>query len=111
MNTELNIDLQGFVKKIYMSLLYNSTFYKFLNENYIGEIRSTGAPIIEVLKSNDVTVNTRETAEIQTALTPALTTYGSIKVDLTELAMDYSFVFKERYIQIYALISIMLRKF
>lgn len=90
MNSQLNIDLQAFVKRVYDSLLYNSTFYRFLNENYIGEIRQTGAPIIEVIKTNPVSVNVRETAEITSALTPALATYGSTKVDLTELPIDYS---------------------
>jgi hypothetical protein len=90
MNNQLNIDLQAFVKRVYDSLLYNSTFYRFLNENYIGEIRQTGAPIIEVIKTNPVSVNVRETAEITSALTPALATYGSTKVDLTELPIDYS---------------------
>lgn len=90
MNSQLNIDLQAFVKRVYDSLLYNSTFYRFLNENYIGTVRQTGAPIIEVIKTNPVSVNVRETAEITSALTPALATYGSTKVDLTELAMDYS---------------------
>ena len=90
MNGELNIDLQSFVKRTYFALLYNSTFYNFLNENYIGALRQTGAPIIEVIKSNNVSVNVRSTAEIANALTPALTTYGSVKVDLTDLPMDYS---------------------
>lgn len=90
MNSELNIDLQAFVKRVYDSLLYNSTFYNFLNENYIGEIRQTGAPIIEVIKTTPVSVNVRSTAEIQSALAPALSTYSSVKVDLTELPMDYS---------------------
>lgn len=90
MNSQLNIDLQAFVKRVYDSLLYNSTFYKFLNENYIGVVRQTGAPIIEVIKTNPVSVNVRETAEITSALTPALATYGSTKVDLTELPIDYS---------------------
>ena len=90
MNAELNIDLQAFVKRTYFALLYNSTFYNFLNENYIGEVRQTGAPIIEVIKSNAVSVNVRSTAEIANALTPSLVTYGSIKVDLTDLPIDYS---------------------
>lgn len=90
MNSQLNIDLQAFVKRVYDSLLYNSTFYRFLNENYIGAVRQTGAPIIEVIKTNPVSVNVRETAEITSALTPALATYGSTKVDLTELPIDYS---------------------
>ena len=38
MNAELNIDLQSFVKRTYFALLYNSTFYNFLNENYIGAL-------------------------------------------------------------------------
>ena len=90
MYSELNIDLQAFVKRVYDSLLYNSTFYNFLNENYIGAVRQTGAPIIEVIKTTPVSVSVRATKEIQSALTPALSTYSSIKVDLTELPMDYS---------------------
>lgn len=90
MNSQLNIDLQAFVKRVYDSLLYNSTFYNFLNENYIGSIRQTGAPIIEVIKTTPMSVNVRETAEIQSALAPTLSTYSSVKVDLTELPMDYS---------------------
>ena len=90
MNSQLNIDLQAFVKRVYDSLLYNSTFFNFLNENYIGKVRQTGAPIIEVIKTTPMSVNVRQTAEIQSALAPALSTYGSVKVDLTELPMDYS---------------------
>lgn len=85
-----SLDLQGVAKRIYESLLYNSTFYKFLNPNYIGELRTTGTPMIEVLKSGEATVNVRSTKEITTALTPNLLGYSSIKVDLTELPMDYS---------------------
>ena len=84
------LDLQGVAKRIYNSLLYRSTFYKFLNPNYIGELRNTGTPMIEVLKSGDATVNVRETKEITTALTPGLLGYSSVKVDLTDLPMDYS---------------------
>lgn len=88
--TEVNLDLQSVAKRIYDSLLYNSQFYKMLNPNYIGEIRNTGTPMIEVIQSTDTTVNVRNTKEIQTALTPALQGYKSVKVDLTELPMDYS---------------------
>lgn len=84
------LDLQSVAKRIYKSLLYRSTFYKFLNPNYIGELRNTGTPMIEVLKSGDATVNVRETKEITSALTPGLLGYSSIKVDLTALPMDYS---------------------
>ena len=84
------LDLQGVAKRIYNSLLYRSTFYKFLNPNYIGELRNAGTPMIEVLKSGDATVNVRETKEITTALTPGLLGYSSVKVDLTDLPMDYS---------------------
>jgi len=88
--TEVNLDLQSVAKRIYDSLLYRSAFYKMLNPNYIGELRNAGTPMIEVLKSNDTSVNVRETKEIATALTPALQGYSSVKVDLTELPMDYS---------------------
>lgn len=84
------LDLQSVAKRIYQSLLYRSTFYKFLNPNYIGELRNAGTPMIEVLKSGDATVNVRETKEITTALTPGLLGYSSVKVDLTDLPMDYS---------------------
>ena len=88
--TEINLDLQGVAKRIYESLLYRSSFYKMLNPNYIGEIRRTGTPMIEVLKSQDTTVNVRQTKEIANAITPSLQGYSSIKVDLTDLPMDYS---------------------
>lgn len=88
--TEINLDLQSVAKRIYDSLLYRSSFYKMLNDNYIGELRNTGTPMIEVLKSTDTSVNVRETKEIATALTPSLQGYSSVKVDLTELPMDYS---------------------
>ena len=89
-NGVYSLDLQSVAKRIYQSLLYNSQFYKFLNPNYIGEIRTTGTPMIEILKSGDATVNVRQTKEIVNALTPGLLGYTSQKVDLTELPMDYS---------------------
>ena len=85
-----SLDLQSVAKRIYYSLIYRSTFYKFLNEKYIGEVRTAGTPMIEILKSADATVNVRETKEIATALTPGLLGYSSVKVDLTDLPMDYS---------------------
>ena len=90
MYEEVNLDLQAFAKRVYDSILYQSTFYKFLNTNYIGELRQTGSPVIEIAKTNALTVNVRATKEIQTGLTPALTTYTHTMVDLTELPMDYS---------------------
>ena len=90
MYAEINLDLQAFAKRVYDSILYQSTFYKFLNTNYIGTLRQTGSPVIEVAKTDKLTVNVRQTKEIQTGLTPALTTYSHTMVDLTELPMDYS---------------------
>lgn len=90
MYSELNLDLQAFAKRVYDSILYQSTFYNFLNPNYIGTLRQTGAPVIEVAKTNALSVNVRETKEIQSRLNPALTTYSHVMVDLTELNMDYS---------------------
>lgn len=90
MYEELNLDLQAFAKRVYDSILYQSTFYNFLNTNFIGTLRQTGAPVIEIIKTDALEVNVRETKEIQTALDPALTTYTHTMVDLTELNMDYS---------------------
>lgn len=90
MYSEINLDLQAFAKRVYDSILYQSTFYNFLNTAYIGTLRQTGAPVIEVAKTNALSVNVRETREIQSALDPALTTYTHTMVDLTELPMDYA---------------------
>lgn len=90
MFNELKLDLQAFAKRVYDSVLYQSTFYNFLNTNYIGTLRQTGAPVIEVAKTDVLSVNVRQTKEIQTALDPALTTYTHTMVDLTELNMDYA---------------------
>lgn len=90
MYSELNLDLQAFAKRVYDSILYQSTFYNFLNPNYIGTLRQTGAPVIEVAKTDALQVNVRQTKEIQNRLNPALTTYSHVMVDLTELNMDYS---------------------
>lgn len=87
--SDLNLDLQGFAKRVYDNLLYRSTFMNFLNSNYIGELRSTGTPVIEISKEKLVALNTH-TAEITTALTPGLASYDSVKVDLTELRKSYS---------------------
>lgn len=90
MYSEINLDLQSFTKRVYDSILYQSTFYNFLNTSYIGELRQTGAPVIEVAKTNALTVNVRQTKEIQSGLTPSLVGYSHTMVDLTELNMDYS---------------------
>ena len=90
MYEEVNLDLQAFAKRVYDSILYQSTFYNFLNMSYIGELRTTGAPVIEVAKTNTLSVNVRNTKEIQNRLNPSLTTYSHVMVDLTELPMDYS---------------------
>ena len=88
--TEVGLDLQGTVKRIYMNLIYKSSFYKMLNDAYIGELRNTGVPMIEVLKTKDTTINIRNTRELTSQLVPTLQGYDSVKVDLTELRMDYS---------------------
>lgn len=91
--TQINLDLQSVMKRTYANLLYRSTFYNFLNEYYIGEVRQTGTPIIEIIKQKATTVNTRAKAEMADdgAVSPKLATYDNTMVDLTELAMDYSF--------------------
>lgn len=89
--TQINLDLQSVMKRTYANLLYRSTFYNFLNEYYIGEVRQTGTPRIEIIKQQATTVNTRQNPEMASAVTPGLATYDNSIVDLTELAMDYSF--------------------
>ena len=89
--TGVNLDLQGLMKRTYANLLYNSQFYKMLNRRFF-EVGRTGTPIIEVIKQLDTKLNVRNNVEIaQGGLTNELATYNSIKVDLTELRMDYSF--------------------
>lgn len=90
MYSEINLDLQAFAKRVYDSILYQSTFYRFLNPNYIGELRQTGAPVIEVAKTKPMSVSKRSTVEIQNDLTIALTEYERTLVDLTELKLNYA---------------------
>ena len=85
--TNLNLDLQGVVKKVYEDLLYRSTFMNFLNPAYLGEIRTTGTPMIEVIKTKPVAIANAVGA---TPIAPTLATYDSIKIDLTELDKHYS---------------------
>lgn len=89
--TQINLDLQSVMKRTYANLLYRSSFFNFLNEYYIGEIRQTGAPRIEVIKQKPTTLNNRDYVEMRTAVSPELATYDNVIVDLTELRMDYSF--------------------
>lgn len=89
--TALNLDLQSFVKRTYANLYYKSTFMNFLDENYMMVARQTGAPVIEVIKQVASTVTKRAQAEILTAISTPLATYGSVKVDLTQLPLDYGF--------------------
>ena len=88
---QIGLDLQSVMKRTYANLLYRSSFYNFLNEFYIGSIRETGTPIIEVIKQNKTSINTRDYVEMTSAVTPALVNYKPVKVDLTQLKMDYSF--------------------
>lgn len=89
--TGVNLDLQGVMRRTYANLLYQSTFYKFLDRTYL-EAERTGMPIIEVIKQTDTPLNVRSNVEIgQNGVTNSLATYESVKVDLTELPMDYSF--------------------
>jgi hypothetical protein len=89
--TGVNLDLQGLMKRTYANLLYNSQFYKLLSRRFF-EVGRTGTPIIEVVKQLDTTLNRRDNVEIaQGGITNELAKYSSVKVDLTELAMDYSF--------------------
>lgn len=90
--SSLSLDLQSVVKRCYDNLLYRSSFMNFLNSAYIGEVRQTGTPTIEIAKQNATLTNkTLNSPDLTSALTPVLATYGSKLVDLTELRLDYSF--------------------
>lgn len=89
MYSEIGLDLQAFAKRVYDSILYQSTFYNFLNPNYIGTLRQTGAPVIEIAKTTPLNVNKRSTVEIENELTLSLVGYDRTIVDLTELKLDY----------------------
>lgn len=91
--SQIGLDLQGVLKRTYANLLYQSSFYKFLNEAYLGEVRQTGTPVIEVIKQQSTTINSRAGVEMANdgAVSPKLATYSPVLVDLTELRMDYSF--------------------
>lgn len=86
----LNLDLQGIVKRAYDNLLYRSSFMNFANKNYIGELRQTGVPMIEVMKQKVVAPTNLNGAEITTGIAPTLATYDNVKVDLTQLRLTYS---------------------
>lgn len=89
--TGVNLDLQGLMKRTYANLLYNSQFYKMLDRRWF-EVGRTGTPIIEIVKQLDTALNVRNNVEIaQGGIKNELATYNSVKVDLTELPMDYSF--------------------
>lgn len=90
---EIGLDLQGVLKRTYANLLYESSFYKFLNMFYIGDVRNVGLPRIELIKQKPTTINERQTVEIPAAGISGveLATYDQEIVDLTELRMDYSF--------------------
>lgn len=89
--TGINLDLQGVIKRTYENLLYQSTFANFLNRAFMEVARQTGTPMIEVIKQLDTPLNVRNSVEITNPLTSTLATYDSVKVDLTQLPMDYSF--------------------
>ena len=89
--TGLGLDLQAVVKRAYDNLLYRSSFMNFVNSNYIGEVRQTGTPMIEIMRQKAVSVTTASsTPDITSALTPTLASYDQVKVDLTELRANYS---------------------
>lgn len=95
--SQINLDLQSTMKKIYASLLYRSSSLMFANRRYMEEAR-TETSIIEVIKALPTAINKRSAVElanasgVATPVTPTLATYDSVKVDLTELRMDYSFM-------------------
>ena len=97
MYSEIGLDLQAFAKRVYDSILYQSTFYNFLNPNYIGTLRQTGAPVIEIAKTTPLNVNKRSTVEIENELTLSLVGYDRTIVDLTELKLGDKLIIPNTY--------------
>lgn len=89
--TGINLDLQSVMRRTYENLLYQSSFMNFLNRSFMEVARQTGTPIIEVIKQTDTPLNIRDNVEINSPINSTLAVYNSVKVDLTQLAMDYSF--------------------
>lgn len=90
--TSIGLDLQSVVKRTYENLLYRSSFTNFLNSDYLGVIRQTGAPTLEVVVQGATTVSSATGAPVRTtALAPSLATYTQKTIDLAELRNDYSF--------------------
>lgn len=89
--TGINLDLQSVMRRTYENLLYQSSFMNFLNRSFMEVARQTGTPIIEVIKQTDTPLNIRDNVEINAPINSTLAVYNSVKVDLTQLAMDYSF--------------------
>lgn len=90
-NFSVGLDLQGTMRLIYANLLYRSTYFDLLDRNYL-EAERTGMPIIEVILDKDTPLNRRKQFEIpDEGLKNTLATYNHVKVDLTQLPLDYSF--------------------
>lgn len=90
-NFTVGLDLQGTMRLIYANLLYKSSYFDLLDRNYL-EAERTGMPIIEVILDKDTPLNRRSSFEIQDGgLKNTLATYNHVKVDLTQLPLDYSF--------------------
>ena len=91
--SQINLDLQSTMKKIYASLLYRSSSLMFANRRYM-EAARTETPIIEVVKALPTAINKRQGIElanasgVATPVNPTLATYDSVKVDLTELQKE-----------------------
>ena len=96
--TDINLDLQSTMRKIYADLLYRSNFMNMVNRDFL-QVARTETPVIEVIKALPTSVRERNKVELTKAnsleadrLNPTLASYDSVKVDLTELRMDYSFM-------------------
>lgn len=89
--TGINLDLQSVMRRTYENLLYQSSFMNFLNRSFMEVARQSGTPIIEFIKQTDTPLNVRNGVEITSPTASTLATYDSVKVDLTQLPMDYSF--------------------
>ena len=88
-NFTFGLDLSAVAKRCYDNILYQSTFYQFLNSMFIGDLRETGTPVIQVIKQNAMTPTAAGGSFAP--VTPTEITDNQTIVNLTDLDLEYNF--------------------
>ena len=64
--TDINLDLQSTMRKIYADLLYRSNFMNMVNRDFL-QVARTETPVIEVIKALPTSVRERNKVELTKA--------------------------------------------